>query len=93
MPPITPVDSTPTTMAELELTLWCYVEGDRNYFSVSIPPNHSIHELKTRIYAKRNNSFVGCDAMDLNLAKVRYITISVNIDVINPPCWLVTSAD
>jgi crinkler effector protein len=62
---------------ELGLTLWCYIKGDRNYFPVSISPNHNIHELKRRIYAEGDNSFVGCNVKDLNLAKVRYITISM----------------
>ncbi len=47
-------------MAELELTLWCYVKGGHNYFPVSISPNHSIYELKRQIYAVGDNSFVGC---------------------------------
>jgi hypothetical protein len=71
----TPLDI-PPTMAEL-LTLWCYVKGHRTYFCVSISPDHDIYELKTRIYAECNNSLVGYNVKDLNLAKVRYITISM----------------
>jgi hypothetical protein len=57
------------------MELWCYIEGKRDVFSVSIPPNRRIDNLKNEIYNKRSRSFVGCDPKDLTLTKVCYFMI------------------
>src|SRR5712675_492226 len=54
-----------------ELKLWCYLEGDRLYFSVLISPSETIDDLKKLIYKAKEKSF-GCNAVDLILKKVRY---------------------
>ena len=51
-----------------ELTeLWCYVEGSHTVFLVSISLNHKIDNLKTAIYNKASNWFVGYGSLDLTL--------------------------
>ena len=60
------------------IKLWCYIEGDRDVFSVSISPNDFIDDLKKQIYNKGSRRhFVGFDPSDLTLTKVRYIMISM----------------
>jgi hypothetical protein len=55
------------------LVLLCCIEGERNIFGVSIPPNHTVDDLKNEIYKKGSyRSFVGCDPKDLILTQVRY---------------------
>jgi len=61
-----------------EFKLWCYVEGDYTYFGVSVSPDHTIDELKERIYGKKEKAFIGCDTSDLYLKKVRYIMTSMS---------------
>ncbi|KAH9980526.1 hypothetical protein BJV74DRAFT_887757 [Russula compacta] len=53
-----------------ELQLWCCVESDHAYFPVSISPSQTILELKQRIHAKADKSFIGCNANHLTLKKV-----------------------
>ena len=59
--------------------LWCYVEGQRDIFPVSISPSCRIDDLKSEIYTsnKGSRSFDGCDPRDLTLMKVCYIVISM----------------
>ena len=65
-------------MDELELKLWCCLEGGRNCFQVSILFSQTIHDLKGRIYLKAGNFFARArrNARDLTLTKVYYIMIS-----------------
>ena len=65
--------------------LWCYIEGKTDCFIVFISPDSYISEPKEQIYIKGSNSFVGCDFMDLNLIKVRYVyhDLYVGVDVTN----------
>ena len=37
---------TSMTSATEEMTLWCYIEGERDIFSVSISPSDTIDRLK-----------------------------------------------
>jgi hypothetical protein len=60
-----------------ELTLWCYVQGDPNYFPVSISSSQTISRLEESIHGETHNFFVGRDPSDLILTKVRYIMISM----------------
>jgi len=60
-----------------ELKLWCYIEGDRSYFNVSILSSQTIYDLQKRIHDERKKHFDRCDAADLILKKVRYIMISM----------------
>ena len=57
--------------------LWCYIQGKRNYFGVSISRDSRIDHLKDEIYKKGSEFFAGRDAPDLNLTKVRYIMFSM----------------
>ena len=58
------------------MELWCYVEGQRDIFSVSISCRDTIDRLRTEIHNKGSSRFfVGYDPMDLILTKVRYIMI------------------
>ena len=57
--------------------LWCYIQGKRNYFGVSISRDSTIDQLKREIYMTRREFFAGRDAPDLNLTKVRYIMFSM----------------
>ena len=51
---------------------WCYIEGQRDIFGLSILPHRRIDNLKDEIYTiKGSASFVGCNAMDLTLTKER----------------------
>jgi len=59
-----------------KLELWCYLEGDRDCFPVSILPSQKINDVKDEIYGKIDKSF-RCNAKDLTLTKVRYIMISM----------------
>ena len=61
------------------IVLWCCIEGERDIYSVSISPTHTIIDLKNEIYngSSSSRSFVGCGAKDLTLRKVRYIMISM----------------
>ncbi len=52
--------------------LWCYVEGERNFFSVSISPDQTIYGLKKQIKEERSNLFLGVDAAIIALSKVCY---------------------
>ena len=54
--------------------LWCYIQGKRDYFRVSISRDSTIDQLKREI---RREFFAGRDAPDLNLTKVRYIMFSM----------------
>jgi hypothetical protein len=60
-----------------ETTLWCQIEGKLTFFGVSISLNATIDNLKTEIYNKTPNAFVGYDPSDLSLTKVCYIMISM----------------
>jgi len=62
-----------------ELKLWCYVEGGHpySYFEVTILSSQTIYNLQEQIYGEVDKSFVGYDAADLILTKVRYIMISM----------------
>src|SRR5712671_5081592 len=62
----------PNQMSKLKL--WCYFEGHRSYFPVSILPSQEINDLRDEIYGKSDKSI---PAMDLILTKVRYIMISM----------------
>jgi len=58
-----------------KLKLWCYIEGHRSYFRVSISSSRTIvDDLREKIYGKSDKSF---PAVDLTLTKVRYIMISM----------------
>ncbi len=57
--------------------LWCYIERQRDIFSVSIPPHHSIHDLKKKIYNEHVQSIIQCQPSDLTIIKARYIMISL----------------
>ncbi|KAF8490351.1 hypothetical protein F5888DRAFT_1129431 [Russula emetica] len=51
--------------------LWCYIQGERDYFRVSISPNHTINDLKKQIYDEQLVQFiVQCSPSDLTLTKV-----------------------
>jgi hypothetical protein len=65
------------------IKLWCYLEGDNEIFRISISPTQTIYDLKEQICHECSNS-IKCDAAQLALTKVRYIMISVNIDVTTP---------
>jgi hypothetical protein len=56
--------------------LWCHIEGERDYFRVSISPNHTIHDLKEKIYDEQVRFIVECDSGRLALTKVRNIMVS-----------------
>jgi hypothetical protein len=56
--------------------IWCYIEGEHNYFFVSISPGDTVGDLQEQILAKNRNSLEGYDAAHLNLIKVRHIVIS-----------------
>ena len=58
--------------------LWCYIEGERDIFSVSVSPNHTIDDLKKKICNEQHSKLtVQCSPSDLILKKVRYIMISM----------------
>ena len=58
--------------------LWCYIEGKRNIFSVTISPDCTIYTLKTQIYEAERIQFISqCSPSDLTLTKVHYIMISM----------------
>ena len=57
--------------------LWYYIHNKHNFSYVSVSPDETIDDLKEKIYRKSDQSFVGCNAPDLILTKVRYITISM----------------
>jgi Crinkler effector protein N-terminal domain len=59
--------------------LWCYIEGKRDYFGVTISPKSTIDNLKTEIYNKYVQFIVQCSRSDLLLMKVHYIMISMRI--------------
>jgi Crinkler effector protein N-terminal domain len=56
------------------IKLWCYTEGRRDIFSISISPDRTIDDLKKQIY---DEQVVGCGSAKLTLTKVRYIMISM----------------
>jgi len=56
--------------------LWYYIDGQPDVSSVSVSPNETIDDLKTKIYDDSPRFFTGCDAPDLILTKVRFIMIS-----------------
>jgi len=51
--------------------LWYCIEGGSEIFTVSISPEHSIHDLREKIKEERSN-LLGVDAASLTLSKVRY---------------------
>ena len=57
------------------MTLFCWVFGDPQPFSVKISPEKTVDELKEAIVAKKPNRFQGIDADVLNLWK-KIITTS-----------------
>lgn len=58
--------------------LWCYIEGERDIFSVSMSPNHTIDDLKKQICDEQHSKLIAqCSPSDLTLKKVRYIVISM----------------
>ena len=60
------------------INLWCYIEGERHLFNVSISPDRTIHNLKKEIHKQgRSSLFVGCDPIQLTLTRVCYIMISM----------------
>ena len=69
--------------------LWCYIEGENVFFGVHISSSDTVDDLKEVIHAKGLHTGY---ARDLTLTKVRYIMVSVNIDVMYGLCWLMTSA-
>ena len=63
-------------MTEQKQKLWCYIEGQRTYFEVSISPHCDVDDLKTQIFTEGfGKPFVRCNATDLTLTKVCYIMI------------------
>ncbi|KAI0277109.1 hypothetical protein BGY98DRAFT_934606 [Russula aff. rugulosa BPL654] len=63
-----------------EHKLWCYIEGQYEYFSVPISlddDDDDVYDLKERIFAKGSSKvFGGCSAMELTLIKV-YVDLLV----------------
>jgi Crinkler effector protein N-terminal domain len=59
------------------IKLWCYTEGRRDVFSISISPDRIIDDLKKQIYDEQVKSIVGCGSARLTLTKVRYMMISM----------------
>jgi len=57
---------------------FCF-EGDDRIFLVLVSPDRTIDDLKVEIYRQNEKSLVrvGCDAMHLDLEKVRDIMISI----------------
>ncbi|KAH9964146.1 kinase-like domain-containing protein [Russula dissimulans] len=53
-----------------EIKFWCCLEGDPNYFYVSVSPSQMVYDLKKRIFEERRNFFNGLDASDLILTKI-----------------------
>jgi len=74
--------------------LWCYIEGQRDIFNVSISPECTVHDLKKQIYNEEHvQSIVHCTPSSLTITKVRYIMISMwNIEIMNGLIWLMTFA-
>ena len=54
-----------------ERELWCYLEGSKDYFLVSIPITQSIDSLRRKVYTEQNNLFIGYADAHLVLMKVR----------------------
>jgi len=54
--------------------LWCYIEGERTTFSVTISPDCTVDDLKKQIH---NVESLECGPRRLTLTKVRYIMISM----------------
>ncbi len=51
--------------------LWYYIEGGSEIFSISISPDHTIHDLREQIKEERSN-LLGVNAASLTLSEVRY---------------------
>jgi hypothetical protein len=62
-----------TPMSDIT-NLWCYIEGDKNPFLVTVSLSILIDELKDKILEEENTYLQGVDGLsDLTLWKVRYI--------------------
>jgi crinkler effector protein len=57
-----------------ELKLWCFVEGQTEYFYVRISPTQDVYSLKMQIHTCND---IECKVANLALYKVRYIMISM----------------
>jgi len=53
-----------------ECNLWCYFEGSKDYFPVSIPITQYIDSLKEKIHMEQNEIFTGYAYPTLILFKV-----------------------
>jgi hypothetical protein len=53
-------------------SLWCFVEGDQNPFSVNPLSDANVQRLKELIIAKKGVEFRGLNTTDLMLWKVCY---------------------
>ncbi len=64
-------------MADLQTKVWCYIEGQRDTFSVSTLYNGTVEKLKQQIYNQDVHFFTHrkLDASRLTLTKVRYIMV------------------
>ena len=62
-------------MSDTSYNLWCFVQGDDEAFSVTVPSDMLISDLKGRIKAKKENTLRSVDASNLILWKVRYFLV------------------
>jgi hypothetical protein len=72
--------------------LWCHIEGDRDFFGVSISPRHTVDGLKKQIYDEHVRFIVECGSARLSHKGALYHDLYVNINVRDGLCWLMTSA-
>jgi hypothetical protein len=59
------------------MKLWCYIEGERDVFRLSISPGDAIDNLKKKIYDEQAKFIFECGSARLILKKVHYIMISM----------------
>ena len=70
-------------MSDTSYNLWCFLQGDHEAFSVTVPSDMLISNLKKRIKVEKENTLRTVDASDLILWKVRYFLV-IYSDIIGP---------
>ena len=70
-------------MSDTSYELWCFIEGEKQAFSVTAPSDLFISDLKERIKAEKENTLRCVDASNLILWKVRYFLVICS-DIIGP---------
>ncbi len=61
----------------MDVKLWYYIQGEGDYFVVSIPPTASISHLKQQIHDEQLQYIVPCASSRVKLKKVRYVMNSM----------------